>query len=116
DATTINLDITGSTLDAQTDIGTGIDINTDDTATMSFNILNNPTIQSRGGAAVNITSFLDSHMEGRLNNNADIEVLGGAGIPVRLVAQETSDMIVEINGNTVSNVNGTEDTTIAVQS
>ncbi|HSE31384.1 MAG TPA: choice-of-anchor Q domain-containing protein, partial [Pyrinomonadaceae bacterium] len=116
DDTIINLDITGSTLDSQTDIGTGIDINTDDTATMNFNILNNPTIQSRGGAAVNITSFLDSHMEGRVNNNADIEVLGGPGIPVRLVAQETSDMIVEINGNTVSNVNGTEDTAIDVQS
>lgn len=116
DDTTINLDITGSTLDSQADIGTGIDINSDDTATMNFNILSNPTIRSRGGAAVNITSFLDSHMEGRVNNNPDIEVLGGAGIPVRLVAQETSDMIVEINGNTVSNVNGTEDTAIDVQS
>jgi hypothetical protein len=116
DDTTINLDVTGCTLDAQADIGTGIDINTDDTATMNFNILNNPTIQSRGGSAVNITSFLGSHMEGRVNNNPDIEVLGGAGIAVRLVAQETSTMIVEINGNTVSNVNGTEDTTIDVQS
>jgi uncharacterized repeat protein (TIGR01451 family) len=116
DDTTINLDVTGSTLDAQADIGTGFDINSDDTATFNFNILNNPTIQSRGGAAVNITSFLGSHMEGRLNNNPDIEVLGGAGIPVRLVAQETSQMIVEINGNTVSNVNGTEDTAIDVQS
>jgi hypothetical protein len=116
DDTILNIDITGCTLDSQADIGTGIDINSDDSATVSFNIVNNPTIQSRGGSAVNITSFLDSHMEGRLNNNTDIEVLGGAGIPVRLVAQETSDMIVEINGNTVSNVNGTEDTTIDVQS
>ncbi len=116
DDTTINMDATGCTIDSQTDIGTGFDINSDDTATFNFNILNNPTIQSRGGAAVNITSFLDSHMEGRVNNNPDIEVLGGAGIAVRLVAQETSDMIVEINGNTVSNVNGTEDTTIDVQS
>ena len=80
DDTIINLDITGSTLDSQADIGTGIDINSDDTATFSFNILNNPTIQSRGGAAVNITSFLDSHMERRVNNNTDIEVLGLAGI------------------------------------
>ncbi len=116
DDTIINFDLTGSTLDSQADIGTGIDINSDDTATFNFNILNNPTIQSRGGAAVNITSFLDSHMEGRVNNNTDIEVLGGAGIPVRLVAQETSDMVVEINGNTVSNVNGTEDTAIDAQS
>lgn len=116
DDTILNIDITGCILDSQADIGTGIDLNSDDTATVSFNIVNNPTIQSRGGAAVNITSFLDSHMEGRLNNNPDIEVLGGAGIPVRLVAQETSDMIVEINGNTVSNANGTEDTAIDVQS
>ncbi len=116
DDTTINMDATGNTIDAQADIGTGFDINSDDTATFNFNILNNPTIQSRGGAAVNITSFLGSHMEGRVNNNPDIEVLGGAGIGVRLVAQETSSMIVQISNNTVSNVNGTEDTTIDVQS
>ncbi|HKR12115.1 MAG TPA: Ig-like domain-containing protein, partial [Pyrinomonadaceae bacterium] len=116
DDTILNIDITGCTIDSQGDIGTGIDLNSDDSATVSFNILNNPTIQSRGGSAVNITSFLNSHMEGRVSNNSDIEVLGGAGIPVRLVAQETSQMIVEINGNTVSNVNGTEDTAIDVQS
>jgi hypothetical protein len=116
DDTTINLDVNNNTLDAQADIGTGIDINADDNSTFQFNILNNPTIQSRGGAAVNITSFINGHMEGRVNNNPDIEVLGGAGIPVRLVAQETSTMVVEINGNTVSNVNGTEDTAIDVQS
>jgi hypothetical protein len=116
DDTTINLDITGSTIDAQTDIGTGIDINADDTAILNFNITNNPTIQSRGGAAVNITSFLNGHIEGRVNNNPDIEVLGGPGIPVRVVPQETSTAIVEISGNTVSNVNGTEDTVIDVQS
>jgi hypothetical protein len=116
DDTIINMDATGNTIDSEADIGTGFDINSDDTATFNFNILNNPTIESRGGAAVNITSFLDSHMEGRVNNNPDIEVLGSAGIAVRLVAQETSDMIVEISGNTVSNVNGTEDTAIDVQS
>ncbi|HEY5883589.1 MAG TPA: LamG-like jellyroll fold domain-containing protein, partial [Pyrinomonadaceae bacterium] len=116
DDTTINLDLTGSTIDSQADIGTGIDINADDTSTFNFNILNNPTIQSRGGAAVNITSFINGHIEGRVNSNPNIRVLGGAGIPVRLVAQESSTMVVEIDGNTVSNVNGTEDTAIDVQS
>jgi hypothetical protein len=43
-------------------------------------------------------------------------VLGGAGIPVRVVAQETSHAVVEVNNNTVTNVNGTEDTDIDVQS
>jgi hypothetical protein len=116
DDTTLNIDINNSTIDSQTDIGTGIDLNSNDTAKLNFNITGNPTIQSRGGSAVNITSFLNSDTEGRVNSNADIEVLGGAGIPVRLVAQETSRMIVEINGNTISNVNGTEDTAIDVQS
>jgi hypothetical protein len=65
---------------------------------------------------VNITSFLSGHIEGRVSNNSDIEVLGGAGIPVRMVGQETSTMVVEVSGNTVSNVNGTEDTVIDAQS
>jgi hypothetical protein len=112
----INLDVVGSTIDSQADIGTGIDINADDTSTLNFNIVNNPTIQSRGGAAVNITSFLSGHIEGRVNNNSDIEVLGGAGIPIRILPQETSTAIVEVSGNTVSNVNGNEDTVVDVQS
>jgi hypothetical protein len=116
DDTTINLDVNGCTIDAQADIGTGLDLNADDNSTLNFNVTGNPTIQSRGGAAVNLTSFINGHVEGRVNNNPDIEVLGGAGIPVRLVAQETSTMIVEINNNTVSNINGTEDTDIDVQS
>ncbi|MFN2510476.1 MAG: beta strand repeat-containing protein [Pyrinomonadaceae bacterium] len=116
DDTILNIDINGNSIDAQADIGTGIDLNSNDTAKVNFNVISNPTIQSRGGGAVNITSFLNSDIEGRINNNSDIEVLGGAGIAVRLVAQETSRMIVEINGNTVSNINGTEDTAIDVQS
>lgn len=116
DTSTVNLNITGSTIDAQADIGTGIDINADDTSTLDFNITGNPTIQSRGGAAVNITSFVSGHIEGRVNNNSDIEVLGGPGIPIRVVAQETSNTIVLVDNNTVSNVNGTEDTVIDVQS
>jgi hypothetical protein len=116
DDAVMNIDITGCTIDSQADIGTGIDLNSNNTATVNFNITGNPTIQSRGGAAVNITSFLASHTEGRLNNNSDIEVLGGAGIPVRVLGQDTSTLVIQIDGNTISNVNGTDSTAIDVTS
>jgi hypothetical protein len=113
----LNIDITGCNIDSTTAaVGTGIDLNSAGTSTYSFNVTNNPHIQSNGGAAVNLTSFDTSHFEGRVNNNPDIEVLSGPGIPVRLVGQDGSAMIVEINGNTISNVNGTENTTVDVQS
>ena len=81
DDTILNIDITGCTIDSGAGIGTGIDLNGNDLATVNFNITGNPTIQSRGGAAVNITSFLDANVEGRVNSNPDIEVLGGARHP-----------------------------------
>jgi uncharacterized repeat protein (TIGR01451 family) len=114
---TINLDIVGNTIDpGPTGVGTGIDINANTNSILNFNITGNPTIQSRGGAAVNITSFLSGHIEGRVNNNPDIEVLSSAGLPIKITPQETSQAIVLVDNNIVSNINGTEDTMIDVQS
>ncbi len=49
DDTILNIDITGCTIDSGADIGTGIDLNGNDLATVNFNITGNPTIQSRAG-------------------------------------------------------------------
>jgi hypothetical protein len=116
DDSVLNLDVTGCNVDSGTGTGTGLDLNADVSSIYSFNVINNPHIKSRGGAAVNITSFRSGHIEGRINNNPDIQVQSGPGIPVRMVAQETSNLIVQVDNNTVSNINGTEDTQIDVQS
>lgn len=104
----VNVDITNNVMsseagvavvDPSINIGAGIDINGNDIANVTFNIIGN-TIQSRGGAAANITSFLDSNVEGRINNNTI--TVNGIGSGVRTVAQETSNMIVEVRNNNIT--------------
>lgn len=111
DDSVVNVDITNNLISSEAgvgvvdpaiNIGAGIDINGNDTANVTFNIIGN-TIQSRGGAAVNITSFLDSNVEGRINNNViTVNGSGAGGSGVRTVAQETSNMIVEVRNNNIT--------------
>lgn len=102
DSSTVNVDIVNNVIDSQADIGAGIDINGNDTANVNFNI-NTNTIQSRGGHSVNITSFLDADVMGRITGNtitANGSGAGGSG--VRVVAQETSQTTVSINTNSLT--------------
>lgn len=104
DDTKMNIDITNCTINSFTDIGAGIDINGNDDSEVNFNVIGNPVIQSRGGAAVNITSFLDADVMGRVNDNPGIVAngSGAGGSGLRAVAQETSNMIIEAKNNTVT--------------
>jgi hypothetical protein len=99
DDSIVNVDITGSTIDSEADIGTGVDINGNDTSNVTFNVIGN-TIQSRNGSAVNITSFLDANVMGRINNN--VITVNTIGSGTRTVAQETSNMVVEIRNNDIT--------------
>ncbi len=96
----MNVDITDNTIDSGADIGTGIDIKGNDTADVNFNIFRN-IVHSRNGAAINISSFLDSEVMGRINSNSDLTV-AGIGSAVRVLAQETSHTIVEIKDNNMT--------------
>ncbi len=109
DDSVVSIDITNSVIDSQTGIGAGIDINGNDTSTVRFNIIGNPTIRSSGGAAINITSFISANVMGRIINNADIEVYsqtpagtGASGSGVRALAQENSHLTVAVTGNTIT--------------
>lgn len=110
DDSVISVDITNSVIDSQTGIGAGIDINGNDTSTVRFNIIGNPTIRSSGGAAINITSFISANVMGRIANNANISnynnvdtsVTGAYGSNVRLLAQENSHLTVAVTGNTMA--------------
>jgi hypothetical protein len=77
-------------------------------------VIGNPTIHSRGGSAVNITSFLGASVEGRLNDNPDITAAGiGAG--VRVLAQETSHNVTEVRNNVITIAPGSNSEAIAAQ-
>ncbi|MDT8758567.1 hypothetical protein MZO42_07645 [Sphingomonas psychrotolerans] len=109
DDSVLSVDITNNVIDSGTGIGTGIDINGDDTATVRFNIIGNPTIRSSGGSAVNITSFINANVMGRVQNNTisnynnqDTSVTGAYGSNVRMLAQENSHLTVAVTGNTLS--------------
>jgi methionine-rich copper-binding protein CopC len=100
DSSVLNIDITGNTIDSGTDIGTGIDLNANDTGRINFNVIGNPTIHSNGGSAVNITTFLGAHGEGRVNDNTmQVDSIGSG---LRFVAQETSQLTAEARNNTVT--------------
>jgi len=102
DDSTVSVDIVNNQIASQAGIGAGIDINGNDTATVTFNI-NNNTIQSQGGHSVNITSFLDANVMGRIiGNTITANGSGAGGSGVRVVAQETSQAIVSINTNTIT--------------
>lgn len=102
DSSTTSTDITGSTIDSGADIGTGIDLNSSATANYDFNVIGNPVIRSNGGAPINITAFDTSSMEGRVTNNPEVRVTSTGGVNgIRVIAQDGSRGIVEIDGNTV---------------
>lgn len=117
----LNIDIKNSTIDCGTDVGTGIDINANNDSKLYFNILNNPLIKSRGGAAINITSFINGWIEGTVDGNGGTSGPAGivtdlAGIPIRILPQENSHAVVKVSNNRIAQAaTGTENTGIDVQ-
>jgi hypothetical protein len=102
DDSVVSVDIVDNVIQSQADIGVGIDINGNDTATVNFNI-NTNTIQSQGGHSVNITSFLDSNVMGRIGGNTiTANGTGAGGTGIRAVAQETSHIIIDVSNNSIT--------------
>jgi hypothetical protein len=102
-----NVKVTGSTFDPGAGLAAAIDLVTNGSGDMDFNIVNNPLIKSRAINAVNIFGFSGSKFEGRVNNNT-INVGGGAGsgAGVRVNAQGNLNSVIEIKNN---NITGADD-------
>ena len=98
--------ITTSTFDRELGIGRAIDLSADNTSLMSFNINNNPLLNSNGGTAVTISAFTSANIQGRINNNPNIQAGGGttAGSGIQVQVANNANGIVEIIGNTISNI------------
>lgn len=102
----VSVDITGSTFDRGTGIGIGMDLAASDNGSLTFNVIGNPVIYSNDGPAVNVFADNSAFIQGRINDNPDIQVGGidTPGIGISVQVNETSRGIVEIDNNTISNI------------
>jgi len=106
DTAQIGIDVTGSTFLPQPGSGIGLDLATADSGSLTFNVIGNPMIYSDGGPAVNVFSIDTGTIEGRINDNPDVRVggAGTAGLGIRVQVNEDARGIVEISGNTISEI------------
>jgi VCBS repeat-containing protein len=107
-ATAINsasndVDVTNSTFDAGTGTMIGLDLDADNSGILVFNVQNNPLIYARNGPAVNVFGDTNATINGRINNNPDVQVktnVGsnvGSGIRVNINKDATARIEVEDN-------------------
>jgi hypothetical protein len=101
-----DVDVTNSTFDPGTGTMIGMSMEADNTATMVFNIQNNPTIYSRNGPAVNVFGDTSATINGRINDNPDVQVKtnvgSNVGSGIRVNVNKDATARVEIKNNTVN--------------
>jgi hypothetical protein len=106
DTSVVTINVTGSTFMPQPGSGIGLDLATADSGNLTFNVIGNPMIYSDDGPAVNVFAIDTATIEGRINDNPDVR-LGGvatAGIGIGVQVNEDARGIVEISGNTISDI------------
>lgn len=110
-ATAINsasndVDITGSTFDPGTGTMIGMDLDADNTGNLVFNVQNNPTIYSRNGPAINVFGDTNAVIQGRINNNPDVQVKNNVGSNVgsgiRANVNKDATAKIEVKNNVVN--------------
>ncbi len=102
-----NVNVSNSTFNPGAGLAAAIDLVTNGSGDMDFNIVNNPLIKSRGINTVNIFGFAGSKFEGRVNNNTiNVGDGAGSGAGVRVVAQGNFNSLIEIKNN---NITGADD-------
>src|SRR5205085_9906343 len=108
---TNNVDVMTNTIDcgASPRVGRAVEIDAQGTSHANFNIISNPTMNSRGGNPVNIFGDGSAVMTGRINSNPNINLNGvsgqnSSGTGIRLNANTNANIIAEIKSNNVNNV------------
>jgi hypothetical protein len=101
-----NVNITGSSFDpVAPGLSRAVDLSSQGTSTLNFNVNNNPKVWANGGTAVNIFAVDSSVAQGRINNNPDIRgVVTSPGSGIVTQVNNTATLTVEIIGNTISNI------------
>lgn len=101
-SSTFNLNVTDCDIERFGQPMAGIEVGSVSTATMNYNINNNPTIEASQEVAVLASTFNSSVLNGRLNNNANISDLpASASIfsNIRVLHEQSSVAKVEIKNN-----------------
>ena len=104
DDSVVNVDVFTSTIDSGAGNGAGLDLSANDAGRLNFNVLSNPSILTRQGAAVNVVTFSGGQAQGRINDNPNIRVrgTGAAGSGIRMIAQDASAIVAEARRNGVT--------------
>ncbi|WP_232375596.1 hypothetical protein [Mesorhizobium comanense] len=117
---TLNVNITdggtagnGNTFDptGTNQLSRAIGLNAQDTAQLTFNINRNKKIYGSGGPIINIYGQDSANIQGRINNNGDIQnnntAANSIGGPISIHTSSTAaTAVVEIIGNTIVNNGG----------
>lgn len=99
-------DVTNSTFDPMGGPGIGVKLASANNGQIRFNVIGNPKIYGNKSSAVNITSFDNGQLEGRINDNPDIQV-GGAGTGghgIGITINDQSRGFVEVDNNTIGGI------------
>ncbi len=106
------LDLQSSTFDPGTGLAAAIDLVTNNTGHIDFNIIGNPSIKAKGINVVNVFANPSSTFHGRINNNTIVHN-GGSGAGVRVFANGNGNSRIEIKDN---NITAADDYGITVNS
>ncbi|OJV14656.1 MAG: hypothetical protein BGO21_18300 [Dyadobacter sp. 50-39] len=112
DNSVIQLDVIGCTINPTDDVGTAVDVGASGNGTAKFNV-NNNTVSTRNGPALNFFASGSGYMEGNVTANT-ISKVSQAGSAIRVSNNNTSaHSTVRIKDNTL--VNWSEGNGIAVE-
>ena len=102
----VGVDVTGSSFDVQGGIGIGMDLAASSSGQLTFNLIGNPTIVSNGSSAINVFVADTATMNGRINDNPNIQVggPGTGGFGIRVANEGNASSTVEIDNNTIGNI------------
>ena len=98
------VDITGCTIDPQAGSGAGVEVVSNGTSQLKFNISNNPVVKARLINVINCFAQSSSLMEGQVSGNT-VTSSSGSGSGVRAVASGNANTRIKILNNTISGIN-----------
>ena len=98
----LTVNVQGSTFDNGSNASGGIELSSNNTATLNFNILNNTLIKASGQAGVYIGAKVNSTSQGRINGNTDIRTVGACCSAIYVDQDGNANMTVEILNNALT--------------
>ncbi|PWK29074.1 uncharacterized protein DUF11 [Arcicella aurantiaca] len=98
----LTVNVQTSTFDNGSNPSGGIELSSNDNATLNFNILNNTLIKSSGQAGVYVGAKVNSTTQGRINGNTDIRSVGNCCSAIYADQDGDATMKVEVMNNTLT--------------